>query len=580
MRTPFPEVGRPSRQRFAWIFLLGLTLSACGGGGPGEEPPAVNQPPVAVATISPTAPHSSLVITLNGASSTDPDGTVSSYSWTQTSGPTVSLSANNAAQVTFVAPPVASPTNLVFRLTVTDDDEASAVSNVTTTVSPAPIVMSLARSSDKPFSVDDELVSFQLSDAKLGGAAVHSTSIVWSSNVSGTLPGGSTTLDVVLPAGLHAISVRADFGDLGVITRSIPHPVLPRTSQVPASLATAAAGTIVVVPIVLINHIPTEDGLNVDSLVTGPSGTSEWTGGSINSLQSWILTITTRAKFMLEEGSRFRGYKTPESLPYVGYKVIAIYNFYEAMPPGFPDPAISGNTFPDYHAILARIPAQELVEGPSAVREIWLNSYHFGKMSLNESNMASPLTPDISNSYRTPGDLPVFSKTYVLYQTNYTRSQAEAVHNHGHQIEAMLSYINQRYDGNTNLFWRSFVGLNATGAFEPGRCGATHFPLNARGDYDYLNSINSVQSDCEDWKPDGSGTRKTASLSTWDGVPYAWPNTGAISQKTESQWYIYWMQNLPGDGNTIPYSGTTMENWWRLIVEWDDSILAGRRLYK
>lgn len=335
-----------------------------------------------------------------------------------------------------------------------------------------------------------------------------------------------------------------------------------------------------VIPVVLINYIPTLDGINVDMSVTGPSGTVEWPGGTIDSLQDWIVTLTTRAKFMLEEGSKFRGYKNPEALPYVGYKVVGIYNFYEEMLPGFPDPAIAGNFFPDYHAILSRIPAQELVEGPAGVREIWLNSYHFGKMSLNESNMSSPVTGDVSNSYRTNGDLPVFSSTYLLYQTNFTRSQAEAVHNHGHQIEAMLQHINWLSDGNTDLFWKNFVGLNASGVFEPGRCGATHFPLNARSDYDYLNATDTVQSDCEDWRPDGSGIKMTVGLPTWSGIPYAWPNTGTVSQKAESQWYIYWMQNLPGEGNTIPYLGTSMENWWRLIVEWDDSMLAGRRLYK
>jgi hypothetical protein len=499
MTRPFARFGRGS----CWILFSGLFVSACGGGGSRDaDPPAGNAIPVAIATSNHPSPYSSLTVTLNGSSSTDPDGTITSYLWTQTAGPTVSLSSTSDAKVTFIVPPVSGATQLSFRLTVTDDAGASAHSDLPITVSAAPISISLAKTGH-PFSVDDGLSGFRLSEAKLGTNDVDPDSISWRSSISGALPGNSEELEVALPAGTHEISVRADFGPLGIITRSVTHRVLPRVNPVPASLANAATGASVVIPVVLINYIPTLDGINVDMSVTGPSGTVEWPGGTIDSLQDWIVTLTTRAKFMLEEGSKFRGYKNPEALPYVGYKVVGIYNFYEEMLPGFPDPAIAGNFFPDYHAILSRIPAQELVEGPAGVREIWLNSYHFGKMSLNESNMSSPVTGDVSNSYRTNGDLPVFSSTYLLYQTNFTRSQAEAVHNHGHQIEAMLQHINWLSDGNTDLFWKNFVGLNASGVFEPGRCGATHFPLNARSDYDYLNATDTVQSDCEDWRPDG-----------------------------------------------------------------------------
>jgi len=143
----------------------------------------------------------------------------------------------------------------------------------------------------------------------------------------------------------------------------------------------------------------------------------------------------------------------------------------------------------------------------------------------------------------------------------------------------MLAYINQRYDGNTVLFWQKFVGWGANNRFATGRCGATHWPLNARLDYDYNNSVDRVMSDCEDWQPAG-GTTKEVSLDTWASVPYAWPATGTISQLAESQWYIYWMQNLPGAGNTIPYNATQIENWWTFIGDWDAAIAAGTRLYR
>lgn len=60
-------------------------------------------------------------VTLDGSGSSDSEGTISKYQWTQTSGPSVSL--RNAAnkQSTFTAPNVTATASLNFRLTVTDD---------------------------------------------------------------------------------------------------------------------------------------------------------------------------------------------------------------------------------------------------------------------------------------------------------------------------------------------------------------------------------------------------------------------------------------------------------------------------
>lgn len=560
-----------------------LLLSACGGGGGGgSQPPPTpptNRAPFAAPQSSTTSTYSSVAVTLSGANSTDTDGTVTSFAWTQTAGPTVTLATANTSNATFTAPPVASRTTLTFRLTVTDNGGATGFSDVNVAVDPAAVDFSLSLLNAKSFVVDDETAEVRRTTAIFQGQVVAVTSVVWTSNNQGTLTGSSTDLSTRLQAGSHVITATVDFGPLGTVAKTVAVRVLPRKSPVPANQSTPAPNASVVIPIVIINYIPTRDGINVDSAVTGPSGTSEWTPGSITALLNWTSTITTRAKFMLEEGSRFRGYKNATAQPYVGYRVVDIYNYYEDLPQGFPDPANAGKFFPDYEVILGKIAAQGLVEA-NGVREFWLYSYHYGNRSLNESNMASPTTGDISNSYRTADDLPIFANTYLVYQNNYTRSQAEAVHNHGHQIEAMLAHINQLRDGNTDLFWKQFVGLNASNAFVPGHCGATHFPLNATADYDYNNSTNLVYSDCEDWKPDGTGVLKASALSTWADIAYPWP-AGTISQKAESQWYIYWMQNLPGAGNTIPFGSTTMENWWELIYNWDASANAGgKKLYK
>ena len=64
------------------------------------------------------------LVTLDGSSSLDPDGTIESYLWSQTSGINVELSSLTEALVTFTAP--SSLDSLSFTLTVTDNEGASS----------------------------------------------------------------------------------------------------------------------------------------------------------------------------------------------------------------------------------------------------------------------------------------------------------------------------------------------------------------------------------------------------------------------------------------------------------------------
>lgn len=95
-----------------------------------ETPP--NQPPVANAGPDQTVPLGQPV-TLDGSGSTDPDGhTPLSYAWSQTGGPSVTLSNANAATATFTPPTTGLYT---FTLVVTDSlGLASAPDSVTITV--------------------------------------------------------------------------------------------------------------------------------------------------------------------------------------------------------------------------------------------------------------------------------------------------------------------------------------------------------------------------------------------------------------------------------------------------------------
>lgn len=106
--------------------LFGTTiLSACGSD---------NDAPTVSAGQNGTT-SSGRVMTLAGTATDDKE--VTSVSWTQTSGPTVTLSSGNANSVTFLAPSVAAATDLKFRFEATDNKGKTASAETTVTVNPA-----------------------------------------------------------------------------------------------------------------------------------------------------------------------------------------------------------------------------------------------------------------------------------------------------------------------------------------------------------------------------------------------------------------------------------------------------------
>jgi K319-like protein len=114
------------------------TLSCNGAAGTVSQSVtvSVNQPPV-VAISANTAVTEYTKVTLDGTSSRDPDGQIASYAWEQTAGPTVSLINPTPATAYFVAPHLATATDLSFQLTVVDNQGASTSGNITVHVRPA-----------------------------------------------------------------------------------------------------------------------------------------------------------------------------------------------------------------------------------------------------------------------------------------------------------------------------------------------------------------------------------------------------------------------------------------------------------
>ncbi|WP_158969244.1 endo-1,4-beta-xylanase [Paraglaciecola sp. L3A3] len=118
------------------LVLLSCLFVACGGSdstSPETTVPLTNKSPTANAGPDQTVNELSEV-TLIGTG-TDPDGTIKSYSWIQTStGSNITLANAHSASANFTAPDVAADETITFELTVTDNNNASHTNSVSITI--------------------------------------------------------------------------------------------------------------------------------------------------------------------------------------------------------------------------------------------------------------------------------------------------------------------------------------------------------------------------------------------------------------------------------------------------------------
>jgi hypothetical protein len=94
----------------------------------------LNRPPVANAGTDQSV-NEGYAVTLDGTASKDPVNDPVTYSWIQTDGPSVKLNDADTSMATFTAPSnISSDTDLIFRLTVTDNKNASGTDDAKVTV--------------------------------------------------------------------------------------------------------------------------------------------------------------------------------------------------------------------------------------------------------------------------------------------------------------------------------------------------------------------------------------------------------------------------------------------------------------
>jgi len=314
------------------------------------------------------------------------------------------------------------------------------------------------------------------------------------------------------------------------------------------------------IPVVVVKYFPVA-GDKIDVRVTGDYG------DSLASTREKVERIQKETIAALEEGSRYHGYKNPDAKPSLRYKVVEIREFLEPLPV-CPKRADESAPMTDYNAIFERIDGKTWVQ-QKGVKEIWIFGYHGGVLDLWESNMSSPFG-DTSNSNCDEKDLPVLDRTYTVYHYNYQRDTGEAVEDHLHQFEALFNEIDGRdrtppEQWPNLLFWGKFVGSDRSQKVIPVttpdgrkvyRCGWTHYAPNSQQDYDWANP-RIVETDIEDWRPDGIGKTIKINADRW--------------QRNDLKWKIYWMQNIPGPDNGLSFKGRPLTNWWRFVGNWDQA---------
>lgn len=310
------------------------------------------------------------------------------------------------------------------------------------------------------------------------------------------------------------------------------------------------------VNVLSIRYFPVSGDVLDDSV----TGVSE----SLSTIRAKVDRLNRQLERSLEEGTTYHGYRNPKASCSIDYQVIKDVEYLEALPLSDNEvPWNPGMYRPDYNAILFREEICKLVK-KRRVSQVWLWGYHHGNVEPAESNMASRYG-DWSNSERVPNDMPICSKTYVLYNYNYGRDLGEALEDHGHQLEVALDHVDR--DG---LFAQFVNPYGLTGGAR-NRCGSIHFPPNGQTDYDWYNPL-VVSSDCASWSPHGDGALDDVSCATW--------RTCVGQEDSGAKYKVWWMQNLPGKKNRLSYRGQRLLNWWKVTADFDEVMESGTGLLR
>lgn len=206
----------------------------------------------------------------------DSDGTIATYAWTQVSGPTVTLSPLDQAQATFTAPDVTADTELEFKLTVTDDDGATAEDEVK-------VLVKLVDSTKPVITLNgDATVELTVGDAYVDAGATATDDIDGSINVTTTGSVDTTTAGTYILTynATDAAGNVADTLTRTVIVAAVPQPVLGKLNDTGFSICVGDGITDMLCPVTGYPNQDAEQGRDA----TEPDSNDGYAGFSFTKL--------------------------------------------------------------------------------------------------------------------------------------------------------------------------------------------------------------------------------------------------------------------------------------------------------
>ena len=224
------------------------------------------------------------------------------------------------------------------------------------------------------------------------------------------------------------------------------------------------------VPIVIVNIYRTNDGITHNDTIA-PSDYFDIVNPSLVNLKARIKNTLFATKKAIELGTAFRDYGRNEVTNYISIDTKAYINIYTNEDNTYLTKlSYTGKRTYNYNQLFDDLNLEEIINGES-IKEVWITEFAYGEFpslvenglynsgkdsTIPESNMSSPYTGDISNSYRVQDDLPIYESTYVVYGNSGHRNLDTNIHNRGHQIEKQLSCIEKNKVNGEELCWNKF----------------------------------------------------------------------------------------------------------------------------
>ncbi len=151
------------------------------------------------------------------------------------------------------------------------------------------------------------------------------------------------------------------------------------------------------------------------------------------------------------------------------------------------------------------------------------------------------------------------SKIFVMMGYNYERGVAEELHDYGHRTESIMSHVYGGWDiTKSRNDWERFTH-NKTQSGDAA-CGTTHYPPNAKADYDYADTLH-VWSSAPDWLnnfPDLKGDSAFINDAAWGGPDY------------QQNFMMWWFKHMPHVAGTNSHDGITrLNNWWGYLNDFN-----------